>query len=76
MPPRPDPQLETLLMDYLHEGEASIADASIELRKSPTILFRVASRLKERGLVDNRMAKSVYGRPELRWFLVKTKKAA
>lgn len=76
MPPRPDPELETLLLDYLHEGEASIADASIELRKSPTVLFRVANRLKERGLLDSRMTRSAYGRPEIRWFHVRTRKVA
>lgn len=69
-------ELENLLMDFLMDGECSIADASFELHKSPTVLFRVAARLKERGLLDNRLCRSAYGRPELRWFLARTQKAA
>lgn len=76
MPMKPDQELENALMDFLMDGESSIADASITLRKSPTILMRVAGRLQMRGLVSSRMAMSLYGRPELRWFMAKTRKAA
>lgn len=65
-------ELENALMDYLMDGEASMADASVELSKSPNVLFRVATRLKERGLIDSRLCRSHYGRPELRWFMART----
>lgn len=69
-------ELENRLLDYLMDGEASMADAAHELRKSATVLFRVASRLRERGLLDHRLCRSHYGRPELRWFHAKTRKVA
>lgn len=69
-------ELENVLMDYLMDGEASMADASFALRKSPNVLFRVASRLRDRGLLESRLCKSAYGRPEIRWFLARTRKAA
>lgn len=69
-------ELETALLDFLMEGESSMADAAHEMRKSPNVLFRVATRLKEMGLLDSRMCRSHYGRPELRWFHARTRKAA
>ncbi len=69
-------ELEEALLDFLMEGECCIADAALEMRKSPNVLFRVASRLKERGLLDSRLCRSHYGRPELRWFHARTRKAA
>lgn len=69
-------ELENTLMDFLMDGESSMADASHELRRSANVLFRVAARLKVRGLLESRLCESAYGRPELRWFHVRTRKAA
>lgn len=76
MKKRPGEELENLLMDFLMDGECTMADASHELHKSPNVLFRVATRLKGRGLLESRLCESAYGRPELRWFLARTRKAA
>lgn len=76
MPLKPDPEIENALMDFLMDGEASLAEAAEELGRSPTVLARVASRLQQKGLICSRVGRSMYGRSEVRWSMVMTRKAA
>lgn len=63
-------------MDHLYEGESTISDASLILRLTPKTLYRVAARLEVQGLIASHVCRSRYGRPEVRWFLTRTRKAA
>lgn len=69
-------EIEERLLDYLQDGEASMSKASFDLRHSPCVLFRVAMRLKASGLLDSKLSRSRYGRPQTIFFHARTKKAA
>lgn len=69
-------KLENDFMDVLHDGEITIQDASLLMHKTPKALYRVAARLEVKGLIASHVCRSRYGRPEVRWFLTRTKKAA
>lgn len=69
-------EIEDLLNHYLRNGEASLSNAAIDLGISHTVLMRVARRMQGRGELQTRNHISPYGRPELWWSVVRTRKAA
>lgn len=71
-----DQQIEEALMDRLMDGEATMTDLSCELHRTPSLLTRVASQLKARGLIVSRIVESVHGRAEVRYSMARTRKAA
>lgn len=73
---RSERDIEELLMDQLMEGEATMTDLAQEMARNPGYLMRVAENLKSRGLIGSRKVLSIYGRPEVRYYMVRTRKAA
>lgn len=71
-----DQQIEDALMDRLMDGEATMTDLSCELHRTPSLLTRVAGQLKAQGLIESRLVESIYGRPEVRYYMARTRKAA
>lgn len=69
-------KLENQFMDLLYDGEITIAEAALVMHKTPKALYRVAARLEVKGLIRSHVCRSRYGRPEVRWFLTRTRKAA
>ncbi len=69
-------ELEDLLNHYFRNGEASIGQAALDLKMSPTVLMRVARRMESRGELVSRHVTTHQGRKEARWCVVMTRKAA
>lgn len=70
------PELEELIMDELMDGEATIGDLSEELRLSAGTVSRILMYLMSLGLVDSRSTVSLYGHPEIRYFMKRTTRQA
>lgn len=68
--------IEEQFMDRLMDGEATMTDLAQEMSRHPSSLHRVARNLLEQGLIGKRLIVSVHNRPETRYFMVRTKKAA